>query len=200
MSGAPLDPLATARVFVGIPLPDRIQHQIAQVVDRVRPQLPSRCVRWVRPENMHLTLRFIGNVPVGELEPLAAALHRCVAGVRPFALQLAQPGWFPEGGAPRVLWIGLAGELESLEPLQRNVTGQTSAWGALEGRPFRPHLTLGRVLTRRRDELRRMLTGFRGLDVPRDAGWEVDAVHLIQSILEPTGTRYSTLANARLTG
>ena len=87
-----------------------------------------------------------------------------------------------------------------LKRLQREVTGRTSAWGALEGRPFRPHLTLGRVLTRRRDELRRMLAGFRGLDISRDACWEVDAVHLIQSLLEPEGARYSTLANARLTG
>ena len=200
MSDAPPGPPATARVFVAIPLPDGIQRRIARVLERVRPEPPNPCVRWVRPANIHLTLRFIGNVPVEELESLAVALHRCVAGVRPFGLQLGQPGWFPEDGAPRVLWIGLAGELESLELLQRSVTDQTSAWGAPEGRQFRPHLTLGRVVSRRRDELRRVLAGFREVDVPRDARWKVDAVHLIQSVLEPAGARYSTLANARLTG
>lgn len=188
------------RVFVALDVPDAIRHQVGQLVQELRARVPSRAIRWVRPENVHLTLRFIGNVDPAELPALTSALRSATAPFPPFNLQLGEAGSFPEERAPRVIWIGLDGELECLRNLQSAVVQGSSAWGAVENRSFHPHLTLGRVVTRRQDELCRLGAVTRQIRVPSICPWRVASVQLIQSELAPGGSRYTALACLPLPG
>ena len=188
------------RTFVAVQVPAKAQQCIAGVIDRLRTRVPEKSVRWVRPENIHLTLRFVGNVSPGDLDDLKVAVQESVQGMQPFALQLAGCGCFPNVHAPRVLWVGLEGDLDTLSALQSRVTAKTAGWGELEERDFHPHLTLGRVTTKRRGELQRVATAFDDVSVPACPPWTVAALHLMQSQLTPDGARYSVLATGQITG
>jgi len=190
----------SARVFVAIRVPGDVRQQVLKLLDELRARVPRQGVRWTQPRNMHLTLRFIGNVPVGDLDAVKDAVRASAKGIGPFRLRPAEPGCFPHDRDPRVLWVGLHGDLGALHRLQQAVSDRTASWGPNEERDFHPHLTLGRVVTRRREDLARIAAGLSGVRTGIDAGWQVEAVELIQSVLSPGGSEYSTLASARLTG
>jgi 2'-5' RNA ligase len=93
-----------------------------------------------------------------------------------------------------VIWIGLEGEVELLQNLQSAVLRGTNAWGAVESRAFHPHLTLGRVITKRRDELARIGVAVQEIRMQSTCPWRVASVRLIQSELASGGSRYTSLA------
>jgi 2'-5' RNA ligase len=188
------------RVFVAVPIPVEIREGLTRVRDALRPQVPRHSVRWVHPEHIHLTLRFIGNVSARDVGLLQESLSRAVLRLAPFELELGSAGVFPSVGPPRVLWVGLGGALEALHHLQVRVLDTTAAWGEVETRAFHPHLTLGRVKTRRRDEARRIAAAVRQVTVPRASSWRVDSVDLMRSQLASGGAVYSTLASVPLDG
>lgn len=188
------------RVFVAVAVPPDIQHALGQAIEQLRDGAPKKCVRWVRPENIHLTLRFIGNVQPQAIEPLTAALQAAVVGLRSFILQLDGAGCFPKDRAPRVLWMGLGGELDPLTQLQSRVETSTAAWGVVEERAFHPHLTLGRVVARKREELHQIGESIRGLSVPQSSPWRAEAIQLMRSVLAPGGSQYTVLASFPLIG
>lgn len=152
-------------------------------------------VRWVRPTQLHLTLVFLGQVRVTVIPALTEAL-RCV-GRESSAMQLRAGGWgsFPRDRAPRVVWIGVEGELEALGRLQERVAVAVARFaGHRERNPFSPHLTVGRIQTRRMrvTELASMTAlaeGFRA-----EADWPVSGIELVQSVSGPAGASYHTLA------
>jgi 2'-5' RNA ligase len=131
------------RLFVAVNLPDVLRQELWAAGEAVRRAQPP--VRWVRPEGIHVTLKFLGEVPEERLDELRAALGRAAAGLHPFDLIVEGGGVFPGPARPRVFWAGIVPEPQ-LELLQHAVEREIAPLGfPSEGRPFRPHLTLGRA-------------------------------------------------------
>jgi 2'-5' RNA ligase len=149
-------------------------------------------VRWVPVGNIHLTLKFFGNVPHGEIDALARAAREVAAQEVPLQLQVTGAGAFPSAKAPRVVWVGLEGDVV---PLTRLFYRLEKAFAALghppEGRAFNPHLTLGRVKSpANREKLAALLGKMPPMEWPP---FEVKELILFQSVLSPKGSTYTPL-------
>ncbi len=190
------------RTFVALPLSDEVHAALGRLQRRLRRRLPDG-VRWVRPEGIHLTLFFLGEIPPVQIEPISAALTAVARHVPPFTLRVGGLGTFPSPHRPRVLWIGVDGG-ETLPLLHRAVNEALASLGhPPETRPFHPHLTLGRVRRGlRRDELAVLGEAFRVEMVhPPDLGsTPAEAVILFRSFLKPGGAEYRPLRRFPLRG
>ena len=157
-------------------------------------------VRWVRPEAIHLTLKFLGNIGAESVGPISQAMSRCAASVVPFDLSLGELGAFPSLRTPRVIWIGLGGALDALLGLQVSLEEELERLGyARERHPFSPHLTLGRT----RDGMpapqrRKVGDDLAGASVEVSGELPVKETTLIQSTLTPSGAIYTQLFSAPL--
>ena len=187
------------RTFVAISLPAPLLDQVTQVQCRLRAHPDAKPVRWARPEQLHLTLRFLGNVPRNELTHLGEALSSAAAGLRAFELGLAELGCFPHSRNPRVVWIGVTGAVTQLDRLQRRVEEALRGFGdpAEEARAFHPHLTIGRV-NARGDVGRRLGDLLARERVPELGFWPVRQVDLVRSELSPHGARHTVFHSVRL--
>jgi len=186
------------RSFIAINLPPAVLVKVAEFQSELRAAVPRDCVRWTQPEQIHLTLRFLGNIAEGELSQVEDALRRGCRGVGPFAPRARGAGCFPDLQRPRILWVGFDGALEPLLHLQAAITRETGPWGEREEREFHPHLTLGRVKRASR-ELASALARHLEQAGQRDFGsWPVEQVDLMQSDLSSAGPRYTRLAGVRL--
>ena len=156
----------------------------------------------MRPEGVHLTLKFLGDVPADRIGAIADVAGRAAARHAPFALSLSGVGAFPSGRAPRVLWAGIAGDLDRLVALQASVDGCLAELGfARERRAFNPHLTLARLRDPASREERARALGVLKAAQPRgEARFDVDGVALFQSTLGPGGAVYRRLSRASLSG
>jgi 2'-5' RNA ligase len=131
------------RLFAAVPIPDPARGAIASLLDKLR--ATDWPVRWVRPEGVHLTLKFYGEVVPERLDVIQEAVRFAVAGTGPIPLRISELGAFPTAARPRVLWIGLEAP-PALELLQdRLERGGVEIGFPPEGAPFRPHVTLGRL-------------------------------------------------------
>ena len=132
------------RCFIALPVDEDIRQGAKELISSLQ-GLPTR-VSWVRPHNLHLTIRFLGDQEKSFLPALQKALESACQDLPAFALQYQKLGAFPPKRAPRTLWVGVSGELEVLHRLNDNLTTELSSLGiAREKRKFSPHLTLGRV-------------------------------------------------------
>ena len=133
----------TVRVFVAVGISDEAQEQLIGAVERIRQDIPQG-IRWANPSGMHLTLKFLGNIPSAGVGPLLECLDPVAAGQHPFPLQLAGLGMFPNHRKPRVLWAGTGGDLDALARLQQAVEDAITGLGyPREQRPFRGRLASG---------------------------------------------------------
>lgn len=187
------------RAFVAIELPEPIQAFLAQLQDKLR-KGGTASVKWVAPENIHLTLKFLGNIDASEVPRLSEALSEAVKEVVPFNLELGDAGAFPNIRSPRVVWIGLAGELEWLRTLHKNIEqGLIQLGFAPEERGFSPHLTLGRVREGASPEERRRLGEKVSLLKPAaNSSFRVGSISLMKSTLTREGAIYNRLASFAL--
>lgn len=185
------------RLFVAVDLPDDLRSALGRLEDRLR---RGGGVRWVPPGNIHLTLRFLGEVSPDRVGEIGVLLSAAAARHRPFTLTARGLGAFPSLRRPRVIWVGI-GPPESIGPLEALRGDLEDGFASLgfgrEGRPFRPHLTIGRVRDRRGG--RRVDPG-RGLEgvAFHASPFSVDAVDLMESRLEPAGATYHRLCRAPL--
>lgn len=149
-------------------------------------------VAWTRPEGVHLTLKFLGEVDAATVDSLGAALDDVVKGSRPFTLEVRGTGVFPTPKAPRVVWLGLQGGVEALAALYEKVEAVCEGLGfKREGRPFKPHVTLGRVKSLRgRESLMKALAGFEKVEL---GTIKADAVSVMKSELRPSGAVYTEM-------
>jgi len=132
------------RLFIAIGLGEELRESLAGVLAILRRRLKG--VAWVRPEKIHLTLKFLGEVGEGDIPSVRQALDETASLCSPFALSCGGLGAFPSPSRPRVIWAGLEGGEESLSALVREIEARLSALGfPSEERPYHPHLTLGRV-------------------------------------------------------
>ena len=137
---------AKIRIFVALKPPEMWIAELSELQASLKKELRSREVKWVAPEQIHLTLRFFGAVPVGEISAIKDALSKATAGVREFTLRAGMLGCFPSAKRPRVLWLGVEEGAKETESLQSRIQEETSHFGEPpEDRPFSPHLTLARI-------------------------------------------------------
>jgi 2'-5' RNA ligase len=178
---------------VAILLAEAIRARLASEVERLRPL--ARDVAWIARDNVHLTLKFLGEVDAARLETLGDALARAVAPCPAFPLVVDGLGAFPSRSRPRVLWAGVGEGAGEATALAGRVDAALAPLGfPRETRPFSAHVTLGRVRTPRAD---------RGLAEALDRGsvfgrQPVERVSLMRSELSPRGARYTELAGCPL--
>jgi len=184
------------RLFAALPLPEDLVVRLVSLQRALDHYWPGRAARWVRRDQLHLTLRFYGDVAPADAPALLEMLRRACAGTGPLSLCLAGLGGFPNAHHPRVVWAGVSGESHALVKLQERIEAATGAFGEhREIREFHPHLTLGRMAF---DRGRHPPTAspanwiHAGGD---DLGhWVATEVHLIRSRLEPAGAQYTLLS------
>lgn len=192
----------TQRLFIAAELPGEALDALEDLQADLKDRTPDRAVRWVRPEGIHVTLKFLGDVPVSQIPDLHAALDEAVKGHAPFKLRAEGLGAFPTMQRPSVVWVGVEGDIRQLKALRRSVEENVSPLGyPTENRSFTPHLTLGRVQRRAaRSDVDTVGELVQGADVGVLASWPVDALGLIRSELKPGGAVYTEIYRAPLPG
>ena len=190
---------ATIRAFIALPLPAEWTLALESVIDELR-RAASGGVRWVQPAGIHLTLKFLGSTEARLAPRIVAGLEEAMAGAPAPELSLSELGTFPNSRNPRVLWAGVSGDIDALADLQQRVETLAVGMGwATERRPFRPHLTIGRV----RDQAstgqrRRIAAAISDCSIPKSPLWRPNAVRLYQSELTPQGAIYSNLGEVAI--
>lgn len=189
----------TQRLFVAIPVPEEIKANIVLARDELRAKLPLAAAGWTRPQNMHLTLRFLGDVEEAGIESLKVGLAESLGGFGELPLISERLGCFPDLRYPRVVWAWVHDEAERLAQLQGRVAQATDAF---TGKPaesrFTGHITLARLRQIRRPEAEIIASFVNGAVTRKFGTWTADRVKLIRSELSPGGSRYTTLAEVRL--
>lgn len=185
------------RSFVAIELPDEIRHALTRIQKQLRQDVTG--VRWADPGSIHLTLKFLGSIAAEQIQPIAAAAIRVVQGEPPLTLGLGGLGAFPNARRPRVIWLGIEGDVARLGQLQARLEEAIEPLGfPREKRAFRPHLTLGRVKDPRRPpDLTRPLAD---VTVPQCNSFDVHEILLYKSDLRPTGAIYTKLQHLPFAG
>lgn len=187
------------RAFIAVELGAEAAVAVRSLQRELADAVPRGAVRWAKPDQLHLTLQFLGNVAADRVEALKSNLATTLAGNPAFTLRLDQIGVFPSLRAPRVIWVGLAGDLPALAALQGRVADASRDFGDhAEARDFHPHLTLGRVNRNSPRETREIEAALASQPPPPPAAWRVDEVRLVRSELQPTGAVYSVLARFAL--
>jgi 2'-5' RNA ligase len=187
------------RLFIAVTIDADVVARMSDSIDELRERVASRApgarVRWVSADQLHVTVRFIGEASETQAANIATALRPALP-VERFELTFCGVGVFPERGAPRVFWAGIAAGVEHLAALESDVTKRLDTCGvAREGRPYRPHVTLARVKDARGLGIRGLFDGIadRAFGVS-----EVDAITLFQSRSSSDGSAYVPLQSTRL--
>lgn len=185
------------RVFVAVFPPREVLDALAALLERVR--RPDDRISWVKRDNLHYTLRFLGELEPSRAEAAARAGHEAVRGMAPFEAALGEPGAFPDFRRPRVLWIGLAEGGPPLRLLAASLEEALRREGfGRADRPFAAHLTLGRV--REPGSPAGAEAASRLREERADGRFRVDTLTVVRSQLNPRGSIYTPLAQCPLQG
>ncbi len=178
------------RAFIGIGLPESCRTAIARALSPFRNE--SGRVAWVRDQNLHLTLKFLGEIRPEEVDALATLLSEAGSDVPPFDFDVAGVGAFPSLRAPRVLWVGIREPLELVGKLQQNIETALSRSGfPREDRPFHPHVTAGRVKGALPPDWGDRFAG--ALSGIRFGSARAESFRLYESRLSPAGATYAVV-------
>ncbi|MCS7024884.1 MAG: RNA 2',3'-cyclic phosphodiesterase [Bryobacteraceae bacterium] len=174
------------RLFVALDLPEPVKNSLASLIETLR---PCAALRWVKPENLHITTKFIGEFPEEDLDLLQAALSEIQSPAVPISVRGL--GWFPNPHRPRVFWAAVHAP-DSLPALARATEEAVVGLGVpREGRPWAPHLTLARIeATVDLASLRRRIASLDGQDW---GSFKATEFHLYKSDLRPGGSVYTRL-------
>jgi RNA 2',3'-cyclic 3'-phosphodiesterase len=180
------------RVFCAVELPPQVRARAADHAARLRERSTEARASWPRADNLHLTLKFLGEIVKERVEALSNAAESAAQSINPFDLTLEGAGAFPPRGSPRVLWIGINDASGGLVRLQSRLEDECAAAGfAREERPFHPHLTLARIRAPQgARELARLHreTGFAAIEFP------VTSLLVMRSELGAGGSRYTEIS------
>lgn len=179
--------LPRMRAFVAVAIPKPFRDALATeaaALTRV-----SRHIRTVAPENLHLTLAFLGDVPAQNADSVRSGMQAAVRGRHPFSIGFSGGGTFPANREPRVAWAGISGETEALRDLQAAVLEAVRGIGLrVDRRPFSPHVTLARIGRMAAPPARQMVSrGFQALELDRLGLFTVSHISLMESDLTPAG-------------
>ena len=188
--------LRTIRAFIAVPLTSTIIEQLADVQRRLKRGCPEQAVRWVKPENVHLTLFFLGDILPERQAPIEAALSVVARHARPLTFSVQGVGAFPNLNRPRVIWVGLQEPAGQLALLHRAVNEAMANVGFRpEDRRFSPHLTLGRIRRRAsREDAQAVGEAVRRAEVGHLGDAPVEEMILFRSVLKSSGAEYTPLA------
>jgi len=184
------------RLFVSLELPAVLREGLRAACERGR----RGGVLWVPAENVHLTLKFLGEVQYRLVPELKAAVAAVAGGAAPFDLSLAGAGCFPSARAPRVIWVGVDRGADEATALAVAVERALAPLGfAAEARPFRAHLTIGRV-KEEKSGAATCATKLKGLASFAAPPARTEALALMKSTLMPAGSAYDEVARFPLGG
>lgn len=187
--------MSSVRAFIAVLMPEEVKSQLARVQGQLAS--PGLQVTWVRPQAMHLTLKFLGDMPVETVPEIVRVMRQAVAAVQPFGLTLNGIGGFPNLSYPRVLWVDWLDTSGRLIVLQKDLEEALAALGIpRERRAFTPHLTLGRVKSMRRKG--QLLRQVQLAEKELRAEVSVDAIALLSSELHPRGAIHTVLESLTL--
>ncbi len=195
------------RTFVAIELDEEIRKAIAGTQRQVQEQLMKQLrhtasdvrVQWVRPDSIHLTLKFLGDIDEARVEDIRAALLSAVGRQSRLAVEVGGLGVFPDLRLPRVLWVGLSGQVDALMRVAAEVEAALTGVGfPPESRPLSPHLTLARIKERSREVGKGLADSGLMTQPFRVGSLAVKTVCLMKSDLKPSGAVYSRLVEVPL--
>ena len=186
------------RTFIAFKLPKEIRRRIGEMQSHGRSA--GLGVRWVKPDNIHLTLKFLGDTDPSLGSAVRTAMQTAVAGQRPLELATGGLGGFPSLKRPRVIWQAVTGDIERLRTIQTRLAAGLAPCGFKpEGRPFRAHLTIGRIRKPQRWGAREAAMVTQHGDMPAQP-FTADTLIWYRSQLHPQGAVYSELARVPLDG
>ena len=186
------------RAFLALKTPPVWDEKLGELQRNLKSKFGSSAFRWVKPEQIHITLRFFGWITTPQADELTLLLPGICSAHPPFTLSCESLGTFPNVRRPRVLWAGLKGDLQQASALHLALSAATAKYGEPpEDRPFKPHLTLARL----KDPEHQQITDLedavkRGFQI--DQAWRVTELLVMQSHLSPQGSTYETVATFRL--
>jgi len=183
------------RTFIAIELSDESRRMVAEVQERLRAD--GATLRWVKPENLHYTLSFLGEIPAAQVARAVVATRSAVSRIAPFSVVIGGLGAFPSLERPQVVWIGCAEGSELLGRLAGDVKAALDRERLTsDPKPFRPHLTLGRAKDNRQwGDLVRAVRAHQGATIGRE--W-IKAVTVMESRLTPDGPIYTPREKVQL--
>ena len=187
------------RSFIAIELPPEVKSNISEVQAKIKSSRHN-FIKWVSPQSIHLTLKFLGNINSQIVSNISGAIKDASSEVSSFSIEIGGLGVFPNNNRPRVLWLGIGGEVEKLIDLQRRIDDALMVFGfQKEKRPFSPHITLARVRDNATNSER---SDFGGLIARTHSEVkstvEIKSISLMRSQLWPTGAVYTRLAEVKL--
>jgi RNA 2',3'-cyclic 3'-phosphodiesterase len=187
------------RLFFGIELSENIKYYL-EAFEKSLKSVCSPSVKWVNPDNIHLTLKFLGNVELRKIDSIIIAAEKAVLGVSPFQLKLSGVGVFPDLNNIQVIWTGLEGELDKLRGIQSKLETELNILGfPYDKRRFQAHLTLARVSEKTKYAEKQILSDMISeAKIAGDISFKVDSISLIQSFLTRTGAIYNRLSEIKM--
>lgn len=187
------------RLFIAISVPEAVKREIARTQDELRAALSRSRVSWSNPDQIHLTLRFLGKMAKEQVEPMTGAVRRVCENFGELNLRACGIGAFPNLRRPRVIWVGVEEEPKQLLQLQKGIQAATQPFTLepAEDR-FHAHLTLGRVKEIRRDEVRALEKQTAILQKKAFGAWEASQIEIMRSELSPKGARHTCLETISL--
>lgn len=185
----------TIRCFIAIELSEKIRNALRDIEEELKPNIPG--IKWVRPENIHLTLKFLGHISANAVESVKTSLKEIAENTIPFAIRLSSPGVFPAPERPRIIWVGIDKGANESKALADAINDMAAKFGIeKENRPFHPHLTLGRIdFIKDKIALKNAIFSIK---IP-PAEMAVSKITLFQSILAREGAVYNILFETELT-
>jgi len=186
------------RCFIAIELPEALKAALHEAAAPLRAAAPG--IKWVRPDSLHLTLKFLGSTPEERVGAIGSALSEVAARHRHFEVRLSGAGAFPSLRAPRVVWLGVSiGGGGELAPMVSDIEAAMEPLGyPRETRPYSAHLTLGRARDLRPVEARKLAEAMEAMKDKVLGGFESREISLMSSELSPGGARYKALHKAPL--
>lgn len=187
------------RSFIAIELPEEVRGGLARLRNELK-RNEHKFVKWVNPDGLHLTLKFLGNIPSKRVTEIINVIEEVTQGVSAFHLEISGLGAFPSLRQARVFWVGIGGEVDKLSKLQQNIDSALAVLGfTKEERPFVPHLTLARLRPGASPLERRSFGELVDPTIFEDIYHiEVEAVSLMRSQLTPAGAVYTRLSTVEL--
>jgi 2'-5' RNA ligase len=187
------------RSFIAIELPEEVREGLARLRNELERDA-HRFVKWVDPGGVHLTLKFLGNIPFKQVTEITKAMEEAAQGTSPFHLEISGLGAFPNLKQARVFWVGIGGEVDKLSRLQQNIDTALAALRFVkEERSFVPHLTLARIRQGASPSERRSFGELVGSTIFEDKYHiKVEAISLMRSQLTPAGAIYTRLSVVEL--
>lgn len=182
------------RTFIAIGIPKNIKDKIGVYEEPLRKERAK--ISWIKPENIHITLKFLGEVEENKIQEIYEALKKCVSNQKPFDIEVIGTGGFPNLNRPRIIWVGLKKGSEELKTLAKSIDNELEKLGfRKEKRGFSPHLTVGRV--KNIYNIHEFVEKMNSVEFKGDT-FTADEILIMKSDLKPTGAVYTKLHTIKL--